>query len=386
MERYKILVVDDNIDNADRIIEFLDDTDKSFTFFQALNGKIACSIAEKKLPDLIITDWDMPVMDGIMLIKHLKAIESTKDIPVIMCTGVMTKTENLKTALDAGAIDYIRKPVEKVELIARVHSMLKLSDSMKKNKEQNIALIQQKEEIETKINMLVELNATKDKFFSIISHDLKSPFNSILGFSQLLETNIENNDQEERLEFVQIIRESAENTLKLLENLLEWAKSQTGKIKFNPEIISLEYLFSEAINLVESSAKNKNITISIAEGDNIEIYADNNMISTVLRNLLSNAIKFTPKNGKVVLKGILKDNEVWITIWDNGIGIKSENITKLFKISESVSSQGTENEIGTGLGLILCNEFIEKHNGKIWVESELGKGSEFKFMLPLRKD
>ncbi len=355
MERYKILVVDDNIDNADRIIEFLDDTDKSFTFFQALNGKIACSIAEKKLPDLIITDWDMPVMDGIMLIKHLKAIESTKDIPVIMCTGVMTKTENLKTALDAGAIDYIRKPVEKVELIARVHSMLKLSDSMKKNKEQNIALIQQKEEIETKINMLVELNATKDKFFSIISHDLKSPFNSILGFSQLLETNIENNDQEERLEFVQIIRESAENTLKLLENLLEWAKSQTGKIKFNPEIISLEYLFSEAINLVESSAKNKNITISIAEGDNIEIYADNNMISTVLRNLLSNAIKFTPKNGKVVLKGILKDNEVWITIWDNGIGIKSENITKLFKISESVSSQGTENEIGTGLGLILCN-------------------------------
>ena len=386
MERYKILVVDDNIDNADRIIEFLDDTDKSFTFFQALNGKIACSIAEKKLPDLIITDWDMPVMDGIMLIKHLKAIESTKDIPVIMCTGVMTKTENLKTALDAGAIDYIRKPVEKVELIARVHSMLKLSDSMKKNKEQNIALIQQKEEIETKINMLVELNATKDKFFSIISHDLKSPFNSILGFSQLLETNIENNDQEERLEFIQIIRESAENTLKLLENLLEWAKSQTGKIKFNPEIISLEYLFSEAINLADSSAKNKNITISIAEGDNIQIYADSNMINTVLRNLLSNAIKFTPKNGKIVLKGILKDNEVWVTVWDNGIGIKSENIAKLFKISETVSSQGTENEIGTGLGLILCNEFIEKHNGKIWVESELGKGSEFKFMLPLSND
>ena len=179
MEKYKILVVDDNADNANRIIEFLDDTDKSFTFFQALNGKIACSIAEKKLPDLIITDWDMPVMDGIMLIKHLKAIESTKDIPIIMCTGVMTKTENLKTALDAGAIDYIRKPVEKLKLIARVHSMLKLSDSMKKIKEQNIALFQQKVEIETKINMLVELNATKDKFFSIISHDLKSPFNSM---------------------------------------------------------------------------------------------------------------------------------------------------------------------------------------------------------------
>jgi two-component system, sensor histidine kinase and response regulator len=124
MEPYKILVVDDNSDYAVRIIELLKETDKSFNFFMALNGKIAYSIAEKKIPDLIITDWEMPVMDGIEFIKYLKSNKQTSDIPVIMCTGVMTQTENLETALNAGAVDYIRKPVEKHELIARVHSML----------------------------------------------------------------------------------------------------------------------------------------------------------------------------------------------------------------------------------------------------------------------
>ncbi|TAD95164.1 MAG: response regulator [Bacteroidetes bacterium] len=167
MEKYKILVVDDNMDNSDRIMDFLNETEKIFTFFQAPNGKLASVIAEKKLPDLIITDWEMPIMDGIELIKCVKSNAITTNIPIIMCTGVMTTTENLKTALDAGAADYIRKPVEKLELIARVHSMLKLSDSMKKIKEQNIDLTLQKEEIlqqkEEIITTLETLNEQKEE-------------------------------------------------------------------------------------------------------------------------------------------------------------------------------------------------------------------------------
>jgi len=322
MNPFKILVVDDNVENAERIIDFLNDTEKSFTFFQALNGKMACTIAEKKLPDLIITDWEMPVMDGIELIKYLKSLESTKDIPIIMCTGVMTKTENLKTALDAGAVDYIRKPVEKLELTARVHSMLKLSDSMKRVKEQNLELLQQKEEIfaqkeeiETKKEKLSELNATKDKFFSIIAHDLKNPFHGILGLSDLI---VNNKNSNETLQFAEMIQVSAKSAYKLLENLLEWSRAQTGKIEFKAENFALDILLHEIVGLLDNTAKAKNILITCEIPDFFIIHADRNMINTILRNLISNALKFTNKNGTVTIKAVQKSNEIEIKNYFGG--------------------------------------------------------------------
>jgi len=386
MNPFKILVVDDNVENAERIIDFLNDTEKSFTFFQALNGKMACAIAEKKLPDLIITDWEMPVMDGIELIKHLKSLESTKDIPIIMCTGVMTKTENLKTALDAGAVDYIRKPVEKLELTARVHSMLKLSDSMKRVKEQNLELLQQKEEIfaqkeeiETKKEKLSELNATKDKFFSIIAHDLKNPFHGILGLSDLI---VNNKNSNETLQFAEMIQVSAKSAYKLLENLLEWSRAQTGKIEFKAENFALDILLHEIVGLLDNTAKAKNILITCEIPDFFIIHADRNMINTILRNLISNALKFTNKNGTVTIKAVQKSNEIEITVSDTGVGMSEKICSKLFKISEKVSTLGTEQEKGTGLGLLLCKEFVERHNGRIWVESQLTRGSDFIFTIP----
>jgi len=240
---------------------------------------------------------------------------------------------------------------------------------------QNIELIKNATELN-------ELNATKDKFFSIIAHDLKNPFNSILGLSELL-VNESNYNPEKALQFAQSIHNSANNAYKLLENLLIWANSQTGKIDFKPENLTIHDLFSEAIAITGSSAINKNITITHKTDDNISIYADYNMVNTILRNLLSNAIKFTPRNGTITIKGILKENTIHVSVSDTGIGIKPENITKLFTISEKFSLAGTENEVGTGLGLILCKEFVEQHGGKIWVESEIGKGSDFQFTLPL---
>ncbi len=382
MKNHKILVVDDNVENAERIIDFLNETENNFSFFQALNGKIACSIAEKKQPDLIITDWEMPVMDGIELIKYLKSAESTKEIPIIMCTGVMMKTENLKAALDAGAVDYIRKPVEKLELTARVHSMLKLSDSMKKVKEQNLMLSQHQAEIESQNEKLIELNATKDKFFNIIAHDLKNPFNGILGLTDLIVSYKEKYDLKGIIQYVELINESAHGAFKLLENLLQWARSQTGGIDFKPENFKLVNLVSDVIGLSENMATSKNITINAEISRNLIIFADENMLNTILRNLLTNAIKFTKKDGKIIITATEQDTDIQITVSDTGIGMNEDKMKRLFKISEKVSTLGTEKETGTGLGLILCKEFVAKHGGRIWVESEVGKGSTFKFTIP----
>jgi len=234
-----------------------------------------------------------------------------------------------------------------------------------------------------KTTELSELNASKDKFFSIIAHDLKNPFNSIIGFSEMLTEEIRSGDHERIKEYAGIINTSSVLTLRLLENLLEWANAQTGKILFNPIPINLKELFNEEFRMLNDMATGKNIELIISFADNLTIIADKNMIRTILRNLISNAIKFTHKNGKVEVKAIIDNRQVEISVSDSGIGMTQETIAKLFRIDSNLSTSGTENEKGTGLGLLLCKEFIEKHGGKIWVESESGKGSIFKFFLPL---
>ncbi|MBU8892146.1 MAG: hybrid sensor histidine kinase/response regulator [Bacteroidales bacterium] len=367
MNNYSILVVDDSQDNLKTISSYLKESELSLTILKAPNGKIACMLAEKKLPDLIIMDWEMPEMDGIETLKYLKSLDHTKDIPVIMCTGKMTTSEHLKTALEAGAVDYIRKPIDKTELSARVYSMLKLSESYK----------------EIKL-----LNATKDKFFSIIAHDLKSPFSALLGFSELLLENHAIYNDAEREEYIKYINDGSIKTYKLLENLLTWAQSQTGRIKFTPEKINITALINEIILLLKETAGNKEIKLILNTENNLLVNADKNMIETVIRNLVSNAIKFTPKGGDITIKSrtITDENNqrlAEISVNDRGVGISPEIQYKLFKITENVSTKGTEKEPGTGLGLILCKGFVEKHGGRIWVESEVGKGSIFLFTVPL---
>jgi len=237
-------------------------------------------------------------------------------------------------------------------------------------------------EIKKYLQELKELNATKDKFFSIIAHDLKTPFNTILGFADLLVLNMHKYSPEKTLQFVHTIYDSAKKAYKLLENLLEWARSQTGRIEFRPQQLILENLFIEAANDAHNTAAKKNISIINELNDSIELFADRNMLNTILRNLISNAIKFTPADGEIRMSGWIKQNEVHISIKDNGVGIEPEEIDKLFNISEKISTQGTDNEPGTGLGLILCKEFIEKHGGKIWAESQKGKGCNFIFTIP----
>jgi signal transduction histidine kinase/ligand-binding sensor domain-containing protein len=229
---------------------------------------------------------------------------------------------------------------------------------------------------------LKELNTSKDKFFSIIAHDLKNPFNSIIGFSDMLNEEIKVDNPLRVHEFARLINVSAVQTLKLLENLLEWAESQRGKIPFNPVLLKVNDLIEEEFLVLGDMAVAKNIALENTIQSRIVVFADRNMLKTVFRNLISNAIKFTHKNGKIEVHATDNQDMVEIAISDNGIGMSEITKAKLFKIDANVSTKGTENEKGTGLGLFLCKEFVEKHGGKIRAESKQGLGSVFIITLP----
>lgn len=233
---------------------------------------------------------------------------------------------------------------------------------------------------------LRELNAQKDKFFSIIAHDLKNPFNGILGISELLLEQINEKDYTGIDEYASLIRQSSKSAFELLNNLLEWARAQTGKVVYAPKIFNLSKLIEENIALLKSNADQKDITIGKAMPEGINTFADEQMISTILRNLISNGIKFTHKGGEIRIAVEQTEKEIIISVADNGIGIESERIQDFFRIDKNTSTPGTNNEEGTGLGLILCKEFVGKHNGKIWVESMRGRGSVFYFTLPNQID
>ena len=228
---------------------------------------------------------------------------------------------------------------------------------------------------------LRDLNAQKDKFFSIIAHDLKNPFNAILGFSELLVQQINERNYSGIDKYATVIKQSSQRAFDLLINLLEWARAQTDTLVFTPEIFNLKNLINENIAHLKSNAIQKAITITEDMPDDIITFADKQMISTVLRNLISNAIKFSHKGGEINISVKKSEKEILISVTDNGIGIEPERITNLFHINKSISTPGTNNEHGTGLGLILCKEFVDKHNGKIWAESKQGKGTVFYFTL-----
>ncbi len=230
---------------------------------------------------------------------------------------------------------------------------------------------------------LRELNATKDKLFSIISHDLKGPFSSIVGFSELLLDKLNKDDLKSGIDYAKIILESSWQAMDLLTNLIEWSRVQTGRMSYNPAPISFLPVVDGVIRLLNASAIQKSITIAVGTAEDSKILADKAMVSTVLRNLISNAIKFTKPGGRVSVNAIRKKDILQVEVSDTGVGMNKDLADKLFKFDESVSKPGTHNEKGTGLGMILCKEFVLKHHGEIWVESKPGKGSSFFFTLPL---
>jgi len=232
---------------------------------------------------------------------------------------------------------------------------------------------------------LKKLNDDKNRFISILAHDLKSPFTSILGFINLLTKNVRKYDINKIEELINIINNSAQNTFNLLEDILIWVRANSGKIPFEPQELHLSNMCKDIIENLILTANTKNIKINHFVVDEVTVFADKDMLNTVLRNLVSNAIKFTDKNGRIDIYAEQYQTNITITVSDNGVGIEPDALNRLFDISQKITTEGTENEQGTGLGLLLCKEFVDKHSGKIWVESEVGKGSDFKFTLPIKK-
>jgi PAS domain S-box-containing protein len=240
------------------------------------------------------------------------------------------------------------------------------------------------EELNRSTANLIKLNETKDKFISIISHDLRTPFSSILGFTDFLMDD-EGLTEDEKRKYVGFIRESSKSMLELVNSLLDWTRLQTGRIKFEPEKISARMVIINSINALSGAALQKNLSLKSQVEKNIEIFADNSLMAQVFNNLISNAIKFTKPGGEIIISSSPSKKAKFIefSVRDNGVGIKPENISELFRIDTKFTSEGTSGEKGTGFGLSIVNEIIQKHGGNIWVESEYGKGSNFKFILPI---
>jgi signal transduction histidine kinase len=228
-------------------------------------------------------------------------------------------------------------------------------------------------------------NASKDKLFSIISHDLRQPFNALLGFSNLLNTSIKANNKQKVLKFANIIQDVSNQTFILLNNLLEWSQTQTGTIILEPEDLNIKELIDSVVTSFQQILQNKNITLKYIVTPSSKLFADKNMLTIVFRNLISNSIKFSYHGGKIKITVSSNKKETTFSIADTGMGMKESDIKKLFKLEKHFTTKGTDNEKGSGLGLLLCKELVNKHDGKIWVESKPGTGTNIFFTIPVKQ-
>lgn len=336
-------------------------------------GEEAFSKAFEEKPDLILMD--------IMLSGKLNGIETAEqikksiDVPIIYLTAYADKA-TLQNAKVTEPFGYIIKPFEErllqstIELALYKFKMeLKLRESEKRYK--HLA------------EKLKDVNDSKDQFFSLISHELRSPFNSILGFAEILYNDHEELTKEEMKLYIDSLYHSSRHIFSLLNNLLHLSRFQTGKVDFNPKVLSLNYIIEKNLQILKLTLDKKEISIQPSLGEELQVFADEAMVNSILLNLLTNAIKYTRRGGKIELSISERKNSAEVTIRDHGVGMTDETIFNLFQIEMSKTLPGTEGETGTGLGLVLTKKFIEQNGGILKVQSKLNQGSTFTFTLPI---
>jgi signal transduction histidine kinase len=356
--QFSILVVDDIKENLTVLGSILKQS--GYRIALADNGAVAIDFARKREPDLILLDVMMPDMDGYETCQIIKKNPKIANIPIIFITA-RSDMESTVKGFDLGAVDYIVKPFNRKELLARVQTHL----SLKKAQDD-----------------LKRVNSTKDKFFSIIAHDLKGPIGTM---DQLLDLMIRDIfSEEEKKNVIGQLSNSAKSTYELLENLLYWARGQDGSLSIKQSHFNLKECIESVINLFQTKLISKKVELKSSLED-ISFEGDKNMISTAIRNIVSNALKFSPQDSRVDLTLSFNENSIFIVIKDYGVGISEECLSKIFDVDSITTTRGTDNEKGSGLGLKISKEFIEKNGGSLTVESEIGKGTEVKIELPAEK-
>jgi signal transduction histidine kinase len=367
-----ILVVDDDPDNLGVLFDYLNSV--GFKVLLVQNSENALIQAEIRQPDLVLLDILMPGMDGFETCRRLKENDKTKTIPVIFMTALSDTTNKVK-GFKMGAVDYITKPFQQEEVLARVNAHLTIRKLQQQLEAKNTLL-------EKQVEQLSAINASKDKFISMISHDLQSPFSSLRGLIQFTAENLEGYNKSELGNIMDLLGNSTDNLYALIENLLTWSRIQRGVLEHCPQRMDIRDVVTQNINLFTQNAEDKQITLRNLIAERTPVYADFNMVNAVFRNLISNALKFTKSGGNVEVSAEQNGEYIEVSVKDNGIGIAKDHLSKLFRIDARYKRLGTAREKGTGLGLILCKEFVEKHGGTIWIESEVEKGSTVKFTLP----
>ena len=320
-------------------------------------------------PDLILLDVIMPKIEGFELCEKIKGHAAYKDIPVIFLTGKVNVTDKVR-GFEVGGVDYVTKPFNEQELIARIQT--------------HVELRRARNQIEQQAENLRQSNALKDRMFSIIGHDLRSPLSAAkLKMDFIMRGIIDPKTDQFVDETVFELLKTMDEALSLLQNLLGWAKSESNQIQVIPEHLDLGDIVEQTFRLLKLGSEHKKITLINNIPQETYVHADLNTTKTVLRNLLSNAIKFTPVNGEIKVNSVSKKDRTIIEVQDNGQGIPSEDIPKILNPKEHFSKLGTEKEPGTGLGLVLCQNFVNKNGGTLKIKSTLGKGSTFYFDLPI---
>ncbi len=366
---YKILIVDDVMSNVLLLKVLL--TNEKFAIATASNGRQALEQVEKENPDLVLLDVMMPDMSGFEVAQHLKSNPNTADIPIIFLTA-LNSTADIVKGFQVGANDFISKPFNKEELIIRVTHQ--------------ISLVAAKRLILSKTEELQRTIAGRDKLYSVIAHDLRSPMGSIKMVLNMLILNLPSEKiGAEMYELLTMANQTTEDVFSLLDNLLKWTKSQIGKLNVVYQDVDLVEVTDGVIEIFSMVASLKKIRIREMKPEKMMVNADIDMLKTVVRNLLSNAIKFSKENSEVLVKMEEVDGMAVVSVQDYGCGISEEGQKKLLHTDTHFSTFGTNNEEGSGLGLLLCKDFVVKNGGKLWFTSKEGEDSIFSFSIPVKK-
>ena len=366
---YKILIVDDVMSNVLLLKVLL--TNEKFAIATASNGRQALEQVEKENPDLVLLDVMMPDMSGFEVAQHLKSNPNTADIPIIFLTA-LNSTADIVKGFQVGANDFISKPFNKEELIIRVTHQ--------------ISLVAAKRLILSKTEELQRTIAGRDKLYSVIAHDLRSPMGSIKMVLNMLILNLPSEKiGAEMYELLTMANQTTEDVFSLLDNLLKWTKSQIGKLNVVYQDVDLVEVTDGVIEIFSMVASLKKIKIREMKPEKMMVNADIDMLKTVVRNLLSNAIKFSKENSEVLVKMEEVDGMAVVSVQDHACGISEEGQKKLLHTDTHFSTFGTNNEEGSGLGLLLCKDFVVKNGGKLWFTSKEGEGSIFSFSIPVKK-